>query len=1169
MVTRRMWSLVSVLALLGTFVPAWAAARGPLGVGSTASSPPAGPEIDPHILEELAAAPDGTAEWFVLFREQADLSPAYDIHDWDRRGWFVYDTLRATAERSQARVRTWLEARGIAYRSFFGANSLFIRADEATLYALAAFPEVAGFRANHAYTIPAVSTKPQPEGPSPDAVAWGISRVGADRVWADFGVKGQGIVVAHIDTGAEYTHDALYPNYKCGAGPHADCWLDPSGACPTAPCDVDDRGTHLMGILAGDDDPALTYNAGVAPDARWIACRGCSQDLCTQLSVTTCADWILAPNANPSNRPHVVNVSLEGIGCDPWFRSYVQAWRAAGLFSSFMAGGGGPACATISTLAGYPDSFSVGATDENDYILNSSGRGPSCYGEIKPEVTAPGRYICSSIPGNGWSCGYSGTSFANAHAAGLAALLWSADPGLAGDIAATEYMITSTVVCREDLYCGGYPCPGNNNVYGWGRIDAYAAVAAALQPCEPVGNVDFAWQPVTPTAGVEVSFTASASGTSPISYTWELGDGTPAEGQVVTHTYHLPGLYTVVLTATNCETATAVVSHTVAVLPCEPVVGTNFSWEPLTPSVGQEVTFTATAWGGSSGWLTETVDSIGGEASLAVDAQGRPHIAYAPGFPHSDLRYAYYDGSSWITETVADVGLMGGYPSLALDSAGRPHISYYDDLIPALRHAFYNGSAWVSETVESSGYYVGLETSIALDPDDPIHISYYDAPQGDLKHAYYDGSTWHIEVVDGVGRVGRWSSLALDAAGLPHIAYTADAPGFELKYAYHDGLTWQIQTLEVGACGHPSLALDAADRSHIAFEYGLSPNTTLVYRGFDQASPITLTIPGAGSPSLALDGSGRAHIGYAQGSPGRPKYTFYEGTHWVSDTVDPGGEGMDALALDRGHRPHVTYHGQTTDQVYARRAALPDPPVTYTWNLGDGDLSQGQVITHTYDQAGTYTVVLTATNCQRAGVATATHVVAVLGQPCEPVHDAVFAWVPYTPTVSQVVTFSGSAGGTLPITYSWKLDEETWKTGQVVTHSYGLSGTYLVAMTATNCSTATAVVIRTITVVAQQPCEPAHEATFAWTPFTPSVGLLVTFTASAAGTPPITFTWHWGDDITGSGAIATHVYGTTGTYTVTLQAQNRCGEDLAIRSLTVVPASWRIYLPLVVKQAVG
>src|SRR3970282_1451305 len=73
----------------------------------------------------------------------------------------------------------------------------------------------------------------------------------------------------------------------------------------------------------------------------------------------------------------------------------------------------------------------------------------------------------------------SGTSMAAPHVPGLAALLWSANPALFGDIPGTEAILAGSAVRRYSTECGSLADDIPNNTYGWGRGDARQAVAQA------------------------------------------------------------------------------------------------------------------------------------------------------------------------------------------------------------------------------------------------------------------------------------------------------------------------------------------------------------------------------------------------------------------------------------------------------------------------------------------------------------------------------------------------------------------------------------------------------------------------------------------------------------------------------------------------------------------
>ncbi len=219
-------------------------------------------------------------------------------------------------------------------------------------------------------------------------------------------------------------------------------------------------------------------------------------------------------------------------------------------------------------------------------------------------------------------------------------------------------------------------------------------------------------------------------------------------------------------------------------------------------------------WDGT-GWTSHLLDNaedFGMYTTLALDGDGHPHMVYqktyAPGLSHT-LFYANWTGSAWSHHIVGSADDVFGYQSLALDEAGNPHVIYYQGSM--LRYARWDGSSWVTSAVEGGG---DSFAALAVDGMGNPHIS-LSAADG-LKYAHWSGSAWEIQTVD---PVKSWHcSLALDGEGRPHIAYQS-ADDLDLKYAFWNGSAWEVQTVDstgdVG--GFASLALDATGAPHISY----------------------------------------------------------------------------------------------------------------------------------------------------------------------------------------------------------------------------------------------------------------------------------------------------------------------------------------------------------------
>jgi len=474
-------AVVALLALALTTGLVMAA--GSASVSASAS------KIDSRVLQAVKGGKSAT--YWALLRQRADLRGATAITSSSAQGWFVYKRLTSVANSSQAGLRSMHASRGASYKPFWIINAIRITSKAATLNAVAGRPEVARI-------LPRWSSKLTDEvGTRVDAgiktVEWNITRINAPQVWSTYNDRGEGITVASIDTGVQWNHPALIKTYRGLAGPFQKLfsdnnynWFDPSHVCSPngkTVCDNNGHGTHTMGTMVGDDRGA--NQIGVAPRALWIAAKGCETNSCSDFALTMSGQWMLAPtdlnnqNPRPDLRPHVINNSWGGGPGDPFYRSIVQSWVAAGIFPQFANGNAGPGCGTAGSPGDYPESYAAGAFDINNNIAGFSSRGPSAIdGGLKPNVSAPGVNVRSSVPTNGYA-NFNGTSMASPHVAGTVALIWSVKgaPAFSRNVAATEQFIDNTAIDVNNTTCGG--TADDNNVWGEGRLDAFAAVTAA------------------------------------------------------------------------------------------------------------------------------------------------------------------------------------------------------------------------------------------------------------------------------------------------------------------------------------------------------------------------------------------------------------------------------------------------------------------------------------------------------------------------------------------------------------------------------------------------------------------------------------------------------------------------------------------------------------------
>ncbi|MCP3738558.1 S8 family serine peptidase [Rossellomorea sp. BNER] len=426
----------------------------------------------------------------------------------------VVSELRAKALETQAEVKQYLNKEKKSgnvkeIKDFYIVNGMAITSTKEVMENIANFQEVEKILPNETRHLikpvkadsPTKSLEQQKEKKNaqnnPASIEWNIDRVGAPAVW-EMGIDGAGTVVASIDTGVQWDHPALKEQYR-GYDPqnpdspdHEFSWFDAT-AGQSAPYDDLGHGTHVTGTMVGVE-PDGSNQIGVAPGAKWIAVKAFTANGGTDVDLLEAGEWILAPkdaegNPHPEMAPDVVNNSWGGgPGLDEWYREMVEAWRAAEIFPEFSAGNttfsnpGGPG--SVATPANYPESFATGATDINNVLAGFSLQGPSPYEEVKPEISAPGVNIRSSVPGSNYEGGWNGTSMAGPHVSAVAALLRQADASLT--VNEMEEILVSTAVPLTDSTFPEVP----NNGYGHGLVNAFDAVSSVMSGLGKVeGNV--------------------------------------------------------------------------------------------------------------------------------------------------------------------------------------------------------------------------------------------------------------------------------------------------------------------------------------------------------------------------------------------------------------------------------------------------------------------------------------------------------------------------------------------------------------------------------------------------------------------------------------------------------------------------------------------------------
>lgn len=323
---------------------------------------------------------------------------------------------------------------------------------------------------------------------------------GVDTVWADTGYDGAGSSVAIIDTGIDGAHASLddLDDDNSTDDPKVIAFYDPvnnptlTNGTEVFPYDDQGHGSHCAGTTAGTGAPNYEH-IGMAPQAFLVGVKvldaGGSGSFAT---VMAGMEWTVENRYKYNIRG--ASMSLGGPGLAEWASSeddsvnrYANEMMSAGI-AIFIAAGNNGVSAQIGTPGSAEDAITVGALDKNSAIAVYSSQGPTEELRVKPNIAYVGSNVMSVAFNTGDQyTGMSGTSMATPGAAGVAALMYQANPDLSPfDI---KNIMQETATYRLCVYmAANEPCaedllPKNrqNNVYGHGEVRALDAVYEAAE----------------------------------------------------------------------------------------------------------------------------------------------------------------------------------------------------------------------------------------------------------------------------------------------------------------------------------------------------------------------------------------------------------------------------------------------------------------------------------------------------------------------------------------------------------------------------------------------------------------------------------------------------------------------------------------------------------------
>jgi PKD repeat protein len=883
-------------------------------------------------------------------------------------------------------------------------------------------------------------------------------------------------------------------------------------------------------------------------------------------NTATASVTINAPPVANAGGPYTgiagTSVSFNGGGStDPRGETLTYAW-------TFGDGGTGTGAAPSHTYTS-PGTFTVTLTVTNTDSLTNTATTSATITAAPPVANAGGPYTGVA----GAAVSFNGAASTDPHGETLT-YAWSFGDGGTGTGATPTHTYTSPGTFTVTLTVTNTDNKSNT-----------AATSATISAAPPVAN---AGGPYTGVAGTALNFNGGGS-TDPagetLTYAWNFGDGGTATGATPTHTYAGSGIFTVTLTVTNTDNKsnTATTSATISAAPQPPVANAGGSY---TGVAGTAVSFNGS---GSTDPKNETLTYAwnfgdGGTGTGATTT----HTYASSGTFTVTLTVTNTDSKS---DTATTSATISGAAQSPVANAGGPYtgttgtaVSFTgagstDPKSETLTYAWNFGDGSTGTGITTTHTYATANTFTVT-----LTVTNTDSKSNTATTTATITSPAQPPVAN-VG--GPYTGTVNNAVSFSGTGST-DPKSEALTYAWDfgDGSTGTgaTTTHTYATASTFTVKLTVTNTDSLSN----SATTTATITAGTQAPTANAGGPYTGSAGNAVSFSGTGSTdpkgetltyawNFGDGATGSGATTTHtyanSGTFTVSLTVTNtdslSNTATTTATISGAAQPPVSiaggpYTGTTGNAVTFSGAGSTDPKsetLSYAWNFGDGATGSGVTTTHTYTNAGNFTVTLTVTNTDSLSNTSSTTAAITSSAPQKPSANP---GGPYTGTAGIAVSFNGTGSsdpvnpgaGPFALTFSWSFGDSGTGVGATPSHTYTSAGTYTVSLTVQSASgqtmtaTTTANIGATATLGVPTPVPGG--------PYSGLTSTAVSFNGSASTDPnnaTLTYHWSFGDGSSADGVTVSHTYGVAGMFNVELSVFNGTTGNSATTTATITGAT--------------